>query len=161
MYKSLYSGSKAVYIFKIINLALFACLISVAAFAWNFTIPAQEVNPDNNIFKFAEKDFADGKAKYFVYKDDSEQKIRFFIVKSDDEIIRAAFDACDVCFRGKKGYKQNGSDMVCVKCGLKFRTDKINQVKGGCNPGPLKRIIKDGYVIISKQDLLTGTGYFK
>jgi len=54
-------------------------------------------------------------------------------VKSADGMIRAAFDACDVCFRGKKGYVQRGDIMICAKCGMKFRTDKINEVKGGCN----------------------------
>lgn len=154
-------STNIVNIFKIIGLTLSVFLIYGSALAWNFIIPAQEVFPENSIFKFAEQDFADGKAKYFVYEYEPDQKIRFFIVKSDDGVIRAAFDACDVCYKGKKGYIQNGSDMVCAKCGLKFRTDKINEVKGGCNPGPLKRTLKDGYVIIDKQDLLNGTGYFK
>lgn len=161
MNKYKYIANKFFDFSKIPGLALFICLISISAQAWNFTIPAREVNPENNVFRFAENDFADGKAKYFVYEYEPEQKIRFFVVKSDDGIIRAAFDACDVCYKGKKGYMQNDNNMVCIKCGLKFQTDKINEVKGGCNPGPLKRIVKDGYVIINRQDLIAGAVYFK
>jgi len=141
-------------------LAIFICFTGIAG-AWNFTIPAQEIFPSDGIFKFSEKDFADGKAKYFVYEYAPKQKIRFFLIKSKDSTIRAAFDACDVCFRGKQGYVQQGNLMVCAKCGMKFPTDKINQVRGGCNPSPLERTIQDGQVIISEKDVLAGTGYFK
>ena len=29
--------------------------------------------------------------------------------------------------------------MVCLNCDQRFPTDKVNVVKGGCNPAPLKR----------------------
>ncbi len=89
------------------------------------------------------------------------QKIRFFVVKSTDGVIRAAFDACDVCWRAKKGYVQQGNEMICVNCGLKFRTDKVNEVTGGCNPGALKRTVQDGNVIITQQDVMSGLRFFQ
>ena len=51
--------------------------------------------------------------------------------------------------------------MICVNCGLKFRTDKINEVTGGCNPGALKRTVQDGNVIITQQDVMSGLRYFQ
>ncbi len=135
--------------------------IAPIALAWNFSVPAQEVKPTNGIFEFPTTAFQDGKAKYFQFSPSANQKIRFLVVKSTDGIIRAAFDACDVCWRGKQGYIQRGNDMVCVKCGLKFRTDKINEVTGGCNPAALKRTIKDGSVIISQADVMAGLRFFQ
>ena len=105
--------------------------------------------------------FADGKARHYVYKHSQSRWIRFFIVKSADGIIRAAFDACDVCFRHKKGYVQTGNMMTCINCGLRFPLDKINVVKGGCNPAPLKRTIKGDYLVIALQDVLSGTRFFQ
>ncbi|HTY24885.1 MAG TPA: DUF2318 domain-containing protein [Desulfomonilaceae bacterium] len=131
------------------------------AFAWNFSVPAQEVQPANGIFAFPAAAFQDGKAKYFQYSPSPNQKIRFFVVKSVDGVIRAAFDACEVCWRAKKGYVQQGNEMICVNCGLKFRTDKVNEVTGGCNPSALKRTVQDGKVVITQQDVMSGLRYFQ
>jgi hypothetical protein len=51
--------------------------------------------------------------------------IRYFILKSSDGIIRAAFDACDVCWPAGKGYFQDGDHsglpqlrpQVCIRAG--------------------------------------------
>ena len=131
------------------------------ALAWNFSVHTQEVKPSNGIFSFPATAFEDGKAKYFQFSPSANQKIRFFVVKSTDGVIRAAFDACDVCWRAKKGYVQQGNDMICVNCGLKFRTDKVNEVTGGCNPSALKRTIKDGNIIITQQDVMSGLRFFQ
>lgn len=136
-------------------------LIAGVASAWNFTVPAQEVRPVNGAFAFPASAFADGKARHFEYNHGPNQRVRFFVVKSTDGVIRAALDACDVCWRQKKGYVQQGDYMVCINCGMKFRTDKVNEVRGGCNPHPLKRTMKDGNVIIAQQDVLSGLGYFQ
>ena len=47
--------------------------------------------------------FDDGKARHFEHVD-GELTIRYFILKSSDGVIRAAFDACDVCWPAGKGY---------------------------------------------------------
>ncbi len=131
------------------------------ALAWNFTLPAMEVKPVNGVFTFPVSTFEDGKARYFEYKHAPGKIVRFFVVKSTDGIIRAAFDACEQCFRSKKGYIQRGNDMVCMNCGLKFRTDKVNVVTGGCNPAGLRRTIQGPNVLISQQDVLAGLRYFQ
>jgi len=132
-----------------------------AATGWNFTVPAQEIRPQNGVFVLPVQTFADGKARHYLYKHSDGEWIRFFVVKSADGVVRTAFDACDVCFRAKKGYVQQGNEMICINCGQKFRTDKIMDAKGGCNPGPLTRTIKDGNVILTQQDVLSGLRYFK
>jgi uncharacterized membrane protein len=140
---------------------VFLLLFVSSASAWNFRIPAHEVRPENGVFQFPESLFADGKARHFVYKHSSNQWLRFFVLKSSDGKIRAAFDACDVCFRQKKGYVQAGSSMQCVNCGMKFRSTKINEVKGGCNPAPLRRKVERGVVYISQSDVLSGLRFFQ
>lgn len=143
-------------------LALFALMLSTSpAQSWNFMVPAGEVRPANGAFQFPASAFADGKAQYFVYKHSPSQWIRFFIVKSTDGVVRAAFDACDVCFRNKKGYVQQGPFMVCVNCGLKFKTNKINEIKGGCNPAPLNRSVNGANLVITQRDMLSGLRFFQ
>ena len=103
--------------------------------------------------------FADGTARHFKYSD-SEHTIRYFILKSADGIIRAAFDACDVCWPSNKGYYQEGDNMVCRNCGRKFASVKVNVVQGGCNPAPLKRAMKGDKLVLQVEDILAGKKYF-
>ncbi len=147
-------------------LGLLLSIICVSA-----VISCQKENPDN---KFAEghkysddgrhliynaADFDDGKAKFFNYDKDN-IRIKYFIIKSSDGIIRSAFDACDVCWRSGLGYYQDGNYMVCKNCGRKFLSTNVNKIEGGCNPSPLKRIIKNGEILISVDDIILGTKFF-
>jgi uncharacterized membrane protein len=108
----------------------------------------------------AASEYADGKARFYRFKSHS-GPIDFFVVRSQDGVIRAAFDTCDVCYREKKGYRQEGNDMVCNNCDQHFRTDLVNVVKGGCNPAPLKREQSGETVVIAVNDIEQGAGYFK
>ncbi len=104
--------------------------------------------------------FGDGKARHFEHKTADGLAIRYFILKSTDGIVRAAFDACDVCWPENKGYTQDGSVMVCNNCGRRFDSVKINEVQGGCNPAPLNRAIQDDRLVLLIQDIEQGQRYF-
>jgi uncharacterized membrane protein len=75
-------------------------------------------------------------------------------------VIRAAYDACDVCWPAGKGYYQDGDDMVCRNCGRRFASVLLNEVQGGCNPAPLTRHVDNGQVVIRIEDILAGKRYF-
>lgn len=103
--------------------------------------------------------FEDGNARHFEHID-GEFNIRYFVIKSSDGVIRAAYDACDVCWPAGKGYYQEGDYMVCRNCGRRFASVLVNEVKGGCNPAPLNRKVMDGKVVIQVADILAGKQYF-
>lgn len=117
----------------------------VTAEAGTVTIPVAEVS--------------DGKAHYYTYHG-AGRKVNFFVLKSSDGVLRAAFDACDVCFREKKGYRQEGNHMVCNNCGQRFASVNINVLKGGCNPAPLNRHVKDDTIVFNASDIESGKYYF-
>ena len=50
--------------------------------------------------------------------------------------------------------------MVCMNCGRRFASVKINEVKGGCNPAPLKRTVVGDQLVVQVEDILSGSGYF-
>jgi uncharacterized membrane protein len=50
--------------------------------------------------------------------------------------------------------------MVCNNCGRRFASVRVNEVTGGCNPGPLTREIKGDKVILKVNDILEGKKYF-
>ncbi len=103
--------------------------------------------------------FEDGKARHFEHVAGG-LTIRYFVLKSSDGVIRAAFDACDVCWPAGKGYFQDGDVMVCRNCGRRFASVLINEVQGGCNPAPLARILENGKVVIQVKDIAAGRQYF-
>jgi uncharacterized membrane protein len=103
--------------------------------------------------------FDDGKAHYFEHRHGN-LTIRYFAIKSADGVIRAAFDACDVCWPAGKGYAQDGDYMVCGNCGMRFHSAKVNEVKGGCNPAPLERRVENGKLLIRVSDLNDGKAFF-
>lgn len=105
--------------------------------------------------------FDDGKARHFDFTDaESGTTIRYFILRSADGVIRAAFDACDVCWPEGKGYVQDGSAMICRNCGRRFESVRVSEVQGGCNPAPLNRAIQDDRVVIRVDDIKKGAPYF-
>lgn len=105
-------------------------------------------------------DLDGGQARFFDYTAGDNQQVRFFAMKSSDGVYRAALDACDVCWQAKKGYVQDGDDMVCRKCGRHFHSAKINEVMGDCNPMGLPRTIADGHLVIPVSGLEAGRAVF-
>jgi uncharacterized membrane protein len=104
--------------------------------------------------------FDDGQARFFTYEAANGTTVRFFVMRSGDGVVRAAFDACDVCYREKRGYRQQGDHMLCINCGQTFRSADINVRQGGCNPAPLDRTVVDGQVVLKATDLEQGAFYF-
>lgn len=102
----------------------------------------------------------DGQAHFYSYKGQG-GKISFFVVKDMDGTLRAAFDACDVCYKEKKGYEQKGEQMICKNCNQAFPVAKIGTVSGGCNPSPLKTTLADPTLEIAVGDLEAGVHYFR
>ena len=90
-------------------------------------------------------------ARWYEFRDS-----RFFVVKASDGTIRTAFDKCDVCYAARRGYRQEGSDMVCNNCGLRFAIDSLgieNQTPGGCWPSYLPHTLENDNIIIRTSDL--------
>jgi uncharacterized membrane protein len=105
-------------------------------------------------------DVSDGQARFYQYKASSGKSIRFFVIKSSDGVYRAAADACVVCYREKKGYHQEGDDMVCNNCRKHFPSALVNEVTGGCNPDGIQRTIQGDKLLIATSDLEGRTELF-
>lgn len=98
-------------------------------------------------------DVNDGNARFYEYRAAGGKAVRFFVIKSSDGVYRAAADACDVCYRYKMGYHQEGDDMVCNKCGRHFPSKEVNVITGSCNPNGVPRAIEGGNLLIASADL--------
>jgi uncharacterized membrane protein len=100
-----------------------------------------------------------GKALFLLQESEGRQ-VHYFALKSRDGAYRAALDACDVCFKSNRGYRQEGDLMVCNNCGQTFPSNRIGETKGGCNPHPLARKVEGPYLVIGKAGIVAGKEYF-
>jgi uncharacterized membrane protein len=93
-------------------------------------------------------------AKFYSY-DSSGVTVRYFAVKDKQGNVRVAFEACDVCYEAKKGYKQDGDVMQCLNCGKTFSITSIGteNTAGGCWPSFLSMNIDGNDVVIKIADL--------
>jgi len=94
------------------------------------------------------------KADFYTY-DFEGIGIDFFTVKESDGNVRVAFDACDVCYHAKEGYRQSGDNMQCINCGLEFSIAGLGSenIGGGCWPSFLPIKTDGDSVVIEKKDL--------
>jgi hypothetical protein len=117
------------------------------------------VAEEDGAVRFPLSTFDDYQAHHYTYMNQG-HPIEFFLLKSKDGVVRAAFNACDVCFGARKGYTQDGDYMVCNNCGRRFPADQINVLHGGCNPSPLTRTVEGDTLVIRVEDIVQGQDYF-
>jgi uncharacterized membrane protein len=140
-------------------IAVYSTLAPTSASVETQTVQTTTATPSNVVVSFTVSEFDDGKARHFQHSY-GDITIKYFVLKSADGVIRAAFDACDVCWPAGKGYFQDGDVMVCRNCGRRFASVQVNEVSGGCNPAPLTRQIQGDKVMIQVKDIIAGKNYF-
>ena len=126
----------------------------------NDVAPSRPANPPERQVVILIADLQDGKAKFFDYTTAGKAQMRFFAIRSSDGVYRAALDACDVCYREKKGYTQDGDDMVCKKCGQRFHSSLVNDITGGCNPVAIARSVVGDKLVIKTSELESRKAFF-
>lgn len=103
----------------------------------------------------------DTTATFYSYDSDG-VTVRYFAVKDAQGTVHVAFDACDVCYEAKKGYKQVGTEMQCLNCGKQFAITSIGteNTVGGCWPSYLNMHLEGNDVVIQIADLEAKTFMF-
>ena len=136
-------------------------LIVLALFSCNAQTPKYHVvRADNGMVKIPLKEVNDGRVHFFSYKSDG--KIINFIVRTDGAgKLHTCFDACYACYKKKKGYRVEGTDLICNECGTKFRlAEEVWKHVGGCEPIALPSEVRGEFIIISASDLDRGDKLF-
>jgi hypothetical protein len=116
----------------------------------------------NGEIKLTASIFSDNQARFYNVKMPDNKVIYFFVVKDKNGIYHAAANACQVCFSVRKGFHQEGNEIVCDNCGNRYPLEKIATEKGGCNPAPINPnlTVKDGKLTIKQAELQEVAGFF-
>ncbi len=121
--------------------------------------PYPLVQVDNGAVRLPVSTLDDHQAHFYTLMVQG-RPVEFFVLKDKDGVVRAAFNACDVCFPAKKGYHQEGDEMVCNNCGRRFPINQIGLIRGGCNPSPLTPAVDGSTVVIQESELANGLSLF-
>ena len=124
--------------------------------------PAQYkvVTPRDGAIRLPVEEVHDGKVHFFTYKK-SGKRINFLVRTDGKDKLSACFDACFTCYKHKKGYRQEGTDLVCNECSMKFRlADEHWDNTQGCSPIALKSRIENNEMVIMAEDLEKGGKLF-
>jgi uncharacterized membrane protein len=102
----------------------------------------------------------DGKVHFYTYRK-SGKHINFFVRTDDAGRLSTYFDACFTCYKNKKGYRTEGTDLICNECNEKFRlADERWQHEGGCSPIALTSSIGKDFIVIKTADIEAGERLF-
>jgi uncharacterized membrane protein len=149
--------TKQVVLAAVLMVALLVGAASVFAFSLG---KYEKVKVSNGVATIPVEKLADGKAHFYKLEDGGKE-IAFFAAKAADGSIKTAFDACDSCYKSKKGYEQQGDKMNCKNCNQKFAINRLGpNATGGCNPGYLPHQQSGNFITISVTDLKGGARYF-
>ncbi|MFH1839532.1 MAG: Fe-S-containing protein [Nanoarchaeota archaeon] len=109
----------------------------------------------DGILNLSVSTFDDNLAHYYHTELSSGKTVYFFVVKDSNGVYRAAANACQVCYKDRKGFSYQGNFMICNACGNKYPLEKIATEKGGCNPGPINPnlIVENGKITINELEL--------
>ena len=141
----------------IVMVALLVGAVSVFAFSLG---KYETVKASNGTITIPAAKLAEGKARFYKFEDGGKE-IAFFAVKLADGSVKTAFDACDACYKSKKGYEQQGDKMNCKNCNQKFAINRLGpNATGGCNPGYLPNQLSGNTISIKAEDLKGGARYF-
>lgn len=141
----------------ILIVALLVGAISVFGFSFG---KYEKVKATNGAVAFPVAKLSDGKDHFYKFADGGKE-IVFFAVKASDGSYKTAFDACDSCYRSKKGYEQQGDKMNCNNCNQKFAINHLGPNNtDGCNPGYLPHLQSGAMITVKVSDLKTGARYF-
>ncbi len=135
-------------------------ILSLSAGCSNLPAEHTVVDARNDEIRLPVKELRDGRVHFFTYKKDG-KRINFFVRTDGRDNLSAYFDACYTCYKKKKGYREEGSDLVCNECNLKFKLAEEHwDTSHGCCPISIKSRMEDGELLISAKDLEKGEKLF-
>lgn len=102
-----------------------------------------------------------GAARFYRFLNTGNQEVKFFVARDLHGTIQAAFDANEICYKTKRGYRHEGEWVVCNKCDKAFRVATLNEGGGGCKPVPLAHTVVGDQVVLQESDVLAGWRFFR
>ncbi|MDE3073872.1 MAG: DUF2318 domain-containing protein [Chloroflexota bacterium] len=118
--------------------------------------PPTPVRPSGGAVVIAAASVGDGKLHRFSY-DAGGTAVRFLVIHKGSGVFGVALDACTFC--GPAGYRQDGPNVICNRCGAAINIATIG-LPGGCNPIPLAHSSEGDNLMVPEEALQAARGVF-
>jgi len=90
--------------------------------------------------------------------------MEILVVEASDGTIRTSYNTCENCHKSGKGYyEQEGDEVICQQCKMRFKIDSIGLQSGGCQPIPIfdeDKTVTNDAIQISYEVLSDNTHWF-
>jgi high-affinity iron transporter len=121
--------------------------------ATNAPSPGKMLTAENNHVRIPLSELTD-QSLHFYTAEVNGTVVRFLVIHQTNGDYVTALDACQIC--GRKGYRQEGQNIICRNCGASIYVPSIGD-HGGCNPIPVKSTVAGGEVIVDLTALADAT----
>jgi uncharacterized membrane protein len=101
-----------------------------------------------------------GIARLFCYRGPSGERIRFLLARDSNGTVHGLFDACEQCYKYRKGYEISGKEVICRYCGNRYKAVELQRGEASCVPLHLDVAMSKGNVKIKVADLEKGRSLF-
>jgi len=141
-----------------VMILIFLLLISACS---KLPVEHKIVEANNGEIRIPLNEVNDGGVHFFTYKGWG-KRINFLVRMDGKGNLRTHFDACYACYRQKKGYKVEGTDLVCNECNERYnlKEEVWKHVGMGCSPIPFKSSTIGNELIIQLKDIKKGERLF-
>lgn len=155
-----------VYGLFIVLLFMGAILVGDYAMDRGFDRAYQRVSPDRNgEVRIDASDLEQRQVRFYRFLNAGNQEVKFFVGRDHQGTLQVAFDASDICFKKKRGFRveagEDGDWVICNACDKSFRLSTINAGTGGCAPTTLGHRVESDQVILSETEILAGWRLFR
>ncbi len=121
-----------------------------------------EVRPDTNgEVRISVSNLKPSEVRFFHFLNPANQEIHFFIGRDERGELVGAYDANEICYKKKRGYRAEGEWVTCNFCDKSFRLAEVNAGGGGCKPVPMPVRETNGEVVLEEATILQGWRYFR
>lgn len=120
----------------------------------------QLVQPDGGGVRILRSEVADGHVHFFTFEQDG-KNINFLVRTDGDGVLHAHLDACYACYRYKRGFVVEGSNLVCVACRFEYAiSDEVWDYIGACAPISIHASLSRDHLVIDSALLEKAGRYF-
>lgn len=99
--------------------------------------------------------------RFFHFINYANQEAEFFVARDPENQLQVAFDANEICYKKRRGYRDEGEWVVCNACDKSFRLAEVNDGGGGCKPVPLEFQVQGDQLVLQEDEILRGWRYFR
>lgn len=118
------------------------------------------VQAEGNTVRIPVTAVSDGTVHFFSF-DDRGTTVDFLVRADGTGTLHAHLDACYSCYRYRRGFVVEGSDLVCVACRLAYAIeDEVWDYVGACAPIAIHAEIEGPDLVIRRSLLERASRYF-